>query len=224
MCVCTHKHILPVNYQAKYYLFFKKKNLFLTIFQPQPVQWQRCPSGQGWQTFRLNYFRASHHLPRGPLPRAPGRRLLKTERGGVVEFVSDSSEALFGFIRSKESSTQARSSSAAMLARLVPRAQAVTRRGPWPVAPGTTNPIRGRHSQTGPPQRSGLGPTPRPIQHPPLLSARQEKRTLLILAMCHGSQEGPGRMPVQSLSVGRQNPISVKKDLLSPNIHRKYGK
>lgn len=127
MCVCTCKHLLPVNYQAKYYLF---KNLFLNTFQPQPVKLQRCPSGQGWRTFRPNYFRASHHLPRSPAPTGSWKEHLKTERGRAVVFELDSSEAPFGFVRSKESSIQARSSTTAMLERLVPRAQTVTRRRP----------------------------------------------------------------------------------------------
>lgn len=150
--MCTHKHILPVNHRAKYYLFlFYYYYFFLSLFKyfPAPaskvaeMSLRRC----SW-IFRLDYSRASHHLPRSPAP--------KTERGRAVVFVLDSSEALFGFIRSKESPIQARSSSTAVLERLVPRAQTVTRRGPLSMAPGTTNPIRGLHSQTGPPQHSGL--------------------------------------------------------------------
>lgn len=99
------------------------------------------------------------------------------------------------------------------------------------MAPGTTHLVRGLHSQTGPPQLSGpiivAGEEVQhhgPSQHLTLLSARKEQKDGVYLSHMPREPRGPGGRSVQSLSAGRQNPISVKKDPLSSNIHRKYSK
>lgn len=112
--MCTRTHILPVNYQAKYYLF--NKSLFKYFPTPaRKVAEMSLRAGRA--DFQAKLFQSFPPFAKGLLEGAPQDR-----KGRTHCVLFDSSEALFGFIRSKES-IQVRSSTTAMLERLVPRAQ-----------------------------------------------------------------------------------------------------
>lgn len=118
--MCTRTHRLPVNYQAKYYLFNK------SLFKYLPT-----PARKGLADFQARLFQSLPPFAQGLPEGAPQDR-----KGRTHCVLCDSSEALFGFIRSKES-IQVRSSTAAMLERLVPRLWPDG--GPSSTPPGTTN-------------------------------------------------------------------------------------